>query len=154
MNYFKFNSIQLNTLKNLPHNLNNSLINANIGGILSINKLNEIKQLIFDFETHNMDELFVNSKDSKVHLFKHIKNIDLNKYFTISLEINNIFKKQSDKEADIIYYSPYIYQWIKCVIFSIYRNIYNHFIITSSNNIYLISMKNTYFLNLFKKKTY
>ena len=43
MVYIKLNNIQLNTLKKLPNNLNDSLTYHNIGGILILNKANEFK---------------------------------------------------------------------------------------------------------------
>lgn len=152
MVYIKLNNIQLNTLKKLPNNLNDSLTYHNIGGILILNKANEFKQIIMDFQCYNMDELFTTKKDKKVHLFKHIKNNDEKNNYVITFEIENILKKSLDKTDYNCYSLPDIFQWIKCVIHSIYRNIYNHLIITSSGKIFVISMKKHYFSSLLRKK--
>lgn len=152
MTYLKLNTTQLNTLKNLPNNLNDSLVYNNIGGIICFNKANEIKHIIFDFEAYNMDEFFMSSKDNKIHLLKHIKNPNPKKYYTLSFEIENILKKSSLQTEFNSFSCPDVFQWIKCSIFSIYRNIYNHLVFTHSNNIYLISMKKTYFYTLYRKK--
>lgn len=73
MVYIQFSNTQLKTLKNLPNNLNDSLTYHNIGGLLVMNKVNEFKQIIMNFQSYNMDELFTIKKDKNVHLFKHIK---------------------------------------------------------------------------------
>lgn len=151
MPYLRLNLNQLNTLKNLPTNLNNILVCNNISGIICINKSNEIKHIVLDFESYNMDEFFLSTKDKKTHLFKHIKNPNQSKYYILSFEIQNIFKKTLEKQLVSFYY-PDIYQWIKCVIFSIYRNIFNHLIFSHSNNIYVISMKKRYYYNLYRQK--
>tara|TARA_Y100000741_G_scaffold362014_1_gene347004 strand:- start:1111 stop:1779 length:669 start_codon:yes stop_codon:yes gene_type:complete len=152
MVYLKLHSNQLNTLKTLPNKLNDCLVSNNIGGIICLNKANEIKQIIFDFEAYNVDELFISSKDKKVHLLKHIKNPNPKKYYVLSFEIENVLKKSSQKEEYNCFSSPDIFQWIKCVIFSIYRHIFNHLVFTTSHNIYIISMKKNYFSSLYRYK--
>ena len=152
MPYLRLNVVQLTTLKNLPNNLNDTLVYNNIGGIICINKANEIKHIVFDFESYNMDEFFVSAKDKKVHLFKHIKNPAPRKYYILSFEIENILKKSSQEKEFNSFSHPDIFQWIKCVIFSLYRNVFNHLVFTHSNNIYLISMKKTYYSNLYRQK--
>ena len=55
MNYVKITNRQISTLKSLPSNLNDSVHNQNISGILFIDKLGQFKQIIFDFQTSNLD---------------------------------------------------------------------------------------------------
>ena len=43
---------------------------------------------------------------------------------------------------------PSINQWLKCSIHSIYRNIANHLVITPSDDIFVISIKKTYYYNM------
>jgi hypothetical protein len=152
MVFIQFSETQLNTLKNLPNNLNDSLTYHNIGGLLVLSKVNEFKQIIMDFQSYNMDELFTTKKDKKVHLFKHIKNVDEKNNYVITFEIENMLKKSQDKEEYSCFSLPDIFQWIKCVIHSLYRNIYNHLIFTASGKIYIISMKKSYYSTLLRRK--
>ena len=152
MPHLKLTNKQLNTLKNIPNNLNDILVYNNIGGIICINKVSEIKQIIFDFESYNMDELFVSKKDKKVHLFKHIKNPDPSKFYVLSFEIENILKKSSLHSQFNSFSCPDIFQWIKCSIYSLYRNVFNHLVFTHSDNIFIISMKKNYFSYLYRYK--
>lgn len=152
MTFLKITSNQLDTLKKLPHNLNDTLVYNNIGGIICLNKVSEVKQIIFDFESYNMDELFVSKKDKKIHLFKHIKNPDPTNFYVLSFEIENIFKKSSLKSEFNSFACPDIFQWIKCTIYSLYRNVFNHLIFTHSDNIFIISMKKKYFYSLYRNK--
>jgi hypothetical protein len=152
MVYIQFTETQLKTLKNLPNNLNDSLTYHNIGGLLVLSKVNEFKQIIMDFQSYNMDELFTTKKDKKVHLFKHIKNMDEKNNYVITFEIENMIKKAHDKAEFSCFSLPDIFQWIKCVIHSIYRNIYNHLIFTASGKIYIISMKKNYYGKLLRRK--
>ena len=152
MVFIQFSETQLNTLKNLPNNLNDSLTYHNIGGLLVLSKVNEFKQIIMDFQSYNMDELFTTKKDKKVHLFKHIKNNDEKNNYVITFEIENMIKKAHDKAEFSCFSLPDIFQWIKCVIHSIYRNIHNHLIFTASGKIYIISMKKNYYGKLLRRK--
>jgi hypothetical protein len=152
MVYIQFTDIQLKTLKNLPNNLNDSLTYHNIGGLLVLSKVNEFKQIIMDFQSYNMDELFTTKKDKKVHLFKHIRNTDEKNNYALTFEIENMLKKAHDKSEFACLSLPDIYQWIKCVIYSLYRNIYNHLIFTASGKIYIISMKKNYYSKLLRRK--
>ena len=49
MNYIKISKRQIDTLKNLPNNLNDSINNQNISGIIVLHKNNQFKQIILDF---------------------------------------------------------------------------------------------------------
>ena len=109
MVYIQFSNTQLKTLKNLPNNLNDSLTYHNIGGLLVLNKVNEFKQIIMDFQSYNMDELFTTKKDKKVHLFKHIKNEDEKNNYVITFEIENMLKKAQDKEEYSCFSLPDIF---------------------------------------------
>ena len=97
MVFIKFSKNQLKTLKNLPNNLNDNLTYHNIGGLLVLNRANEFKQIIMDFQCYNMDELFTSKKDKKVHLFKHIQNSDSRNNNVLTFEIENMLKKSQDK---------------------------------------------------------
>lgn len=152
MVYIQFNTVQLKTLRNLPNNLNDSLTYHNIGGLLVMNKVNEFKQIIMDFQSYNMDELFTSKKDKKVHLFKHIKNEDEKNNYVLTFEIENMLKKSQDKMEYSCFSLPDIFQWIKCVIHSLYRYIYNHLIFTSSGRVYIISMTKNYYSSLLRRK--
>ena len=153
MVYVKLSQNQLNTLKSLPNNLNSSTTSHNIGGVLILNKAQEIKQIILDFQAYQMDELYTNHKDKRVHLSDHIKQADPKYNYTFTFEIENVLKKQQNKVEFSCFSIPDIFQWIKCVIHSIYRNVYNHIVFSGSGKLYIISMKKTYFSNLFRKKT-
>ena len=152
MVYIQFSAVQLKTLRNLPNNLNDSLTYHNIGGLLVMSKVNEFKQIIMDFQSYNMDELFTSKKDKKVHLFKHIKNHDEKNNYVLTFEIENMLKKSQEKPEYSCFSLPDIFQWIKCVIHSLYRNIYNHLIFTSSGRVYIISMRKNYYSSLLRKK--
>lgn len=152
MVYIKFSKQQLTTLQTLPTNLNTSLTTHNIGGILILSKSQEIKQIILDFQAYHMDELFTSRKDKKVHLSEHIKSADPKYNYTLTFEIENILKKQEQKVEFSCFSIPDIFQWIKCVIHSIYRQIYNHIIFTGSGKIFIISMKRNYFDKLLREK--
>lgn len=152
MVYIKFTKHQLNTLQKLPTNLNTSTTSHNIGGILILSKSQEIKQIVLDFQAYHMDELFTSKKDKKVHLSEHIKEADPKNNYTLTFEIENVLKKSENKVEFSCFSIPDIFQWIKCVIHSLYRNIHNHVVFTGSGKLFIISMKKAYFNNLFRKK--
>ena len=55
MVFINFSQNQLKTLKNLPQNLNSLTTSHNIGGVMILNKAQEIKQIILDFQSYNID---------------------------------------------------------------------------------------------------
>jgi len=122
----------------------------NVGGLLVLNKMSEVKQIIIDFQSYHMEELFVKRHDNSVHILEHIENKDPRNNFTFSFEIENALKKRPHDFSS--YFLPDIYQWIKCVIFSIYREVQNHIIFTSSGKVFTISMKKEYYNTLLRKK--
>ena len=152
MVYIKFTQHQLRTLQKLPVNLNASMTSHNIGGVLVLNKVQEIKQIILDFQAYHIDELYTSRKDKKVHLSEHIKAVDTKNNYTLTFEIENILKKQEHKVEFSCFSIPDIFQWIKCVIHSIFRDIYNHIVFTGSGKIFVISMKRKYYDNILRKK--
>ena len=152
MVFIKFSQHQLNTLRELPQNLNNLTTSHNIGGIMILNKAQEIKQIILDFQSYHIDELYTNKKDNKVHLSKHIKGADPRTNYTLTFEIENLIKKRENKSEFSCFSVPDIFQWIKCIIHSIYRGVYNHIVFTGSGKIFVISMKRNYYNKLLRMK--
>lgn len=152
MVYIKFSKHQLDTLKELPHNLNSLTTSHNIGGIMILNKVQEIKQIILDFQSYNIDELYTTKTDNKVHLSKHIKGADPRYNYTLTFEIENLIKKKENNSEFSCFSVPDIYQWIKCVIHSIYREVHNHIIFTGSGKIFIISMKKNYYNKMLRDK--
>ena len=152
MVYIKITEKQLRTLQKLPINLNTSLICSNIAGVLILNKAQEIKQIILDFQSFNMDELFSSNKNNKIKLSEHIKDTDSRNNYTFTFEIENALKNNSSKESFPCFSIPDIFQWIKCVLYSIYRNVYNHIVFTASGKIFIISMKKKYYENILRRK--
>ena len=75
MNYIKITKRQITTLKSLPSNLNDSVNNQNISGILFIDKLGQFKQIIFDFQTSSLEEFYTGRNNSKIQLYKHINSV-------------------------------------------------------------------------------
>lgn len=143
MSYIKLTNDQINTLKSLPNNLNNKMTNKNIGGIIIVNKKNELKQIIMDFASSSLEEFY--TQKTKVSLFKHIKNEDPVNNLVLTYEITNFL---NNKEEFNTYYAPSLFEFIKCVIHSIYRSIFFHIVITSSGNIFVLNMKKKYYNDL------
>ena len=54
MNYIKLSQRQINTLKKLPSDLNDSVSNRTISGLMILSKSNEIKQIILDFQVSSL----------------------------------------------------------------------------------------------------
>jgi len=152
MVYIKITENQLRTLQSLPTSLNTSLICHNISGVMILNKAQEIKQIVLDFQAYHMDELFSTHKNNKVHLSEHIKESDSKSNYTFTFEIENALKNSSSKGIFPCFSIPDIFQWIKCVLYSVYRNVYNHIVFTASGNIFIIAMKKKYFESLLRKK--
>ena len=152
MVYIKFSKHQLDTLKELPHNLNSLTTSHNIGGIMILNKVQEIKQIILDFQSYHIDELYTSKKDNKVHLSNHIKGADPRTNYTLTFEIENLIKKRENKSEFSCFSVPDIFQWIKCIIHSIYRDVYNHIVFTGSGKLFIISMKRNYYNKILRMK--
>tara|TARA_Y100000741_G_scaffold334315_1_gene291461 strand:- start:3163 stop:3834 length:672 start_codon:yes stop_codon:yes gene_type:complete len=152
MVFIKFSQHQLNTLRELPQNLNSLTTSHNIGGIMILNKAQEIKQIILDFQSYHIDELYTSKKDNKVHLSNHIKGADPRTNYTLTFEIENIIKKKENKSEFSCFSVPDIFQWIKCIIHSIYRDIYNHIVFTGSGKIFVISLKRNHYNRLLRMK--
>lgn len=152
MVFIKFSQHQLNTLRELPQNLNSLTTSHNIGGIMVLNKAQEIKQIILDFQSYHIDELYTSKKDNKVHLSNHIKGADPRTNYTLTFEIENLIKKRENKSEFSCFSVPDIFQWIKCIIHSIYRDVYNHIVFTGSGKIFVISMKRNYYNKLLRIK--
>lgn len=152
MVFIKFSQHQLNTLKELPQNLNSLTTSHNIGGIMILNKAQEIKQIILDFQSYHIDELYTTKKDNKVHLSNHIKGADPRTNYTLTFEIENLIKKRENKSEFSCFSVPDIFQWIKCIIHSIYRDVYNHIVFTGSGKIFIISMKRNYYNKILRMK--
>lgn len=152
MVFIKFSQHQLNTLRELPQNLNSLTTSHNIGGIMVLNKAQEIKQIILDFQSYHIDELYTSKKDNKVHLSNHIKGADPRTNYTLTFEIENLIKKRENKSEFSCFSVPDIFQWIKCIIHSIYRDVYNHIVFTGSGKIFVISMKRNYYNKLLRMK--
>ena len=155
MNYVKITNRQISTLKSLPSNLNDSVHNQNISGILFIDKLGQFKQIIFDFQTSNLEEFYTDKDKSKIQLYKHIKNECPRKYKSLTFDIIN--KLNSDTKNDFGLHLdstnlPSIEQWLKCTIHAIMRKIYNHLVICPSDNVYTISIKKTYYYQILNMK--
>tara|TARA_Y100000768_G_scaffold369545_1_gene334561 strand:- start:1794 stop:2465 length:672 start_codon:yes stop_codon:yes gene_type:complete len=152
MVFIKFSQHQLNTLRELPQNLNSLTTSHNIGGIMILNKAQELKQIILDFQSYHIDELYTSKKDNKVHLSEHIKAADPRTNYTLTFEIENLIKKRENKSEFSCFSVPDIFQWIKCIIHSIYRDIYNHIVFTASGKIFIISMKKNNYNKLLRMK--
>ena len=152
MVFIKFSQHQLNTLRELPQNLNSLTTSHNIGGIMILNKAQELKQIILDFQSYHIDELYTSKKDNKVHLSEHIKAADPRTNYTLTFEIENLIKKRENKSEFSCFSVPDIFQWIKCIIHSIYRDIYNHIVFTGSGKIFVISMKRNHYNRLLRMK--
>jgi len=154
MNYVKITKRQLDTLKNLPNNLNDSTSNQCISGLLILGKLNQFKQVILDFHVSSLQEFFCKNKNSKITLYKHIKNEDPRNTRVLTFDIVNRINVNIEDKYNIVesINTPNIEQWIKCVIHSIYRKIFNHIVITSSDIIYAISIKKNYYYKILKLK--
>lgn len=152
MVFIKFSQHQLNTLRELPQNLNSLTTSHNIGGIMVLNKAQEIKQIILDFQSYHIDELYTSKKDNKVHLSNHIKGADPRTNYTLTFEIENLIKKRENKSEFSCFSVPDIFQWIKCIIHSIYRDVYNHIVFTGSGKTFVISMKRNYYNKLLRMK--
>ena len=152
MVFINFSQNQLKTLKNLPQNLNSLTTSHNIGGVMILNKAQEIKQIILDFQSYNIDELYTTKNDDKVHLLKHIKGADSRYNYTFTFEIENIIKKKENNSEFSCFSVPDIYQWIKCIIHSIYRDVYNHIIFSGSGKIFIIAMKKNYYNKILRDK--
>ena len=152
MVFIKFSQHQLDTLRELPQNLNSLTTSHNIGGIMILNKAQEIKQIVLDFQSYHIDELYTNSNDNKVHLSNHIKGADPRSNYTLTFEIENLIKKRENKSEFSCFSVPDIFQWIKCIIHSIYREVYNHIVFTGSGKIFIISMKRNYYNKLLRIK--
>jgi len=152
MVYIKITENQLRSLRNLPTSLNTSQICHNIAGVMILNKAQEIRQIILDFQAYHMDELFSSHKNRRVQLSEHIKECDSRNNYTFTFEIENALKNSNSKGNFPCFSIPDIYQWIKCVLYSIYRNVYNHIIFTASGRIFIIAMKKKYFESLLRKK--
>ena len=152
MVFIKFSQHQLNTLRELPQNLNSLTTSHNIGGIMILNKAQEIKQIILDFQSYHIDELYTSKKDNKVHLSNHIKGADPRTNYTLTFEIENLIKKRENKSEFSCFSVPDIFQWIKCIIHSIYRDVYNHIVFTGSGKLFIISMKRNYYNKILRMK--
>ena len=152
MVYIKFSKYQLDTLKNLPQNLNSLTTSHNIGGIMILSKAQEIKQIILDFQSYHIDELYTNKNDKKVHLLEHIKAAEPRSNYTVTFEIENLIKKKENKSEFSCFSVPDIFQWIKCIIYSIYREVYNNIIFTGSGKIFIIAMKRDYYDKILREK--
>ena len=152
MNYIKISKRQIETLKQLPSNLNDSVTNQNISGIISLSKSGEFKQIILDFSESSLQEFFTNSKDTKVYLKKHIKNKDPINKRAITFEIINRLNAVKNNSLTDSINKPNIDDWIKCIIHSIFRKVFNHLIISSSDSIFVISMKKNYYYFLVQLK--
>ena len=152
MVFIKFSQHQLNTLRELPQNLNSLTTSHNIGGIMVLNKAQEIKQIILDFQSYHIDELYTSKKDNKVHLSNHIRGADPRTNYTLTFEIENLIKKRENKSEFSCFSVPDIFQWIKCIIHSIYRDVYNHIVFTGSGKTFVISMKRNYYNKLLRMK--
>ena len=152
MVFIKFSQHQLNTLRELPQNLNSLTTSHNIGGIMVLNKAQEIKQIILDFQSYHIDELYTSKKDNKVHLSNHIRGADSRTNYTLTFEIENLIKKRENKSEFSCFSVPDIFQWIKCIIHSIYRDVYNHIVFTASGKTFVISMKRNYYNKLLRMK--
>tara|TARA_B100001173_G_C15856795_1_gene491212 strand:- start:119 stop:790 length:672 start_codon:yes stop_codon:yes gene_type:complete len=152
MVFIKFSQHQLDTLRELPQNLNSLTTSHNIGGIMILNKSQEIKQIILDFQSYHIDELYTSKKDNKVHLSNHIKGADPRTNYTLTFEIENLIKKRENKSEFSCFSVPDIFQWIKCIIHSIYRDVYNHIVFTGSGKLFIISMKRNYYNKILRMK--
>ncbi len=152
MVFIKFSQHQLDTLRELPQNLNSLTTSHNIGGIMILNKAQEIKQIILDFQSYHIDELYTSKKDNKVHLSNHIKGADPRTNYTLTFEIENLIKKRENKSEFSCFSVPDIFQWIKCIIHSIYRDVYNHIVFTGSGKLFIISMKRNYYNKILRMK--
>ena len=71
------------------------------------------------YEKKNL--LGISSNNSKVHLYKHIKDDDPKNNRVLTFEIVNNLNFDKGDAFNI----PSINQWLKCSIHSIYRNIAN-----------------------------
>ena len=67
MNFVKITNRQINTLKNLPSNLNDSLSSQNISGLIVLDKQGQFKQTIFDFQTSSLEEFYVGKNKVRVN---------------------------------------------------------------------------------------
>lgn len=152
MNYIKISKRQIETLKQLPSNLNDSVTNQNISGIILLSKSGEFKQIILDFSESSLQEFFTNSKDTKVYLKKHIRNKDPRNRRAITFEIINRLNTIKNNSLTDSINKPNIDDWIKCIIHSIFRKVFNHLIISSSDSIFVISMKKNYYYFLVQLK--
>jgi hypothetical protein len=156
MNFVKIKKRQLDCLKNLPNNLNDTLSNQNISGLLILDKLGQFKQIILDFQITSMEEFYIDTDKNKnrIKLFKHIKNENPRLFRAITFEvINKLNNNANDYGVHLDSNNiPTIDQWIKCTIHSVFRKIYNHIVITSSDNIYAISIKKTFYYEIYHKK--
>ena len=148
----KLTNQQIQTLRNLPNNLNDKICSKTLCGLFILTKTSEFKQIIIDFQSYSMEEFYTKKNDNRVHLLQHIRNPDMRNLSTFTFEIVNI---NNTKELDNIYSSysvPGIYQLIKCTLHSIYRNVFNHMVFTPSGKNYVISMKKTYYYQLLHQK--
>ena len=148
MNYIKLSQRQINTLKKLPSDLNDSVSNRTISGLMILSKSNEIKQIILDFQVTSLQEFYTSSNNSNVNLYKHIKDDDPKNNRVLTFEIVNNLKLDKGDAYNI----PSINQWLKCAIHSVYRNIPNHLVITPSDDVYIISIKKTYYYQIYNMK--
>ena len=103
MVFIKFSQHQLDTLRELPQNLNSLTTSHNIGGIMILNKAQEIKQIVLDFQSYHIDELYTNSNDNKVHLSNHIKGADPRSNYTLTFEIENLIKKERINQNLVVF---------------------------------------------------
>lgn len=150
MTYIKLTNNQLVTIKELPNNLNNKL-SSNISGIFLLNKVNDFKQIILDFQHYNTAEFF-SSKTSdsiKVHILEHIRNADTRNNSAITFEIAG---KATELSIFNGYHLPGLYQFIKCSMYSIYRKVFNHILFTGTDKIYVLSLKKTHYYHLLNQK--
>lgn len=151
MIYIKLTNNQIQTLKNLPNNLNDSLCCNSICGIIILTKSNEFKQIIMDFQSSSLEEFYTKKKN--IHILNHIRNPDPRNNYVFTFEIINILTniKSSTKLSD--YNIPGLNQWIKCAMNALYRKVFTHILFTPSDKIYSISIKKTYYYEIVKYKT-
>ena len=150
MIYIKLTNNQIQTLKNLPNNLNDNLCSNSINGLMILTKSNEFKQIIMDFQSSSLEEFFTKKNGSKISLLKHIRNENPRNNYVLTFEIANILSNSKSKISN--YSIPGINQWIKCSLHAVYRKIFNHILLTPSDKIYCISIKKTYYYHLLEYK--
>ena len=54
----KLTNQQIQTLRNLPNNLNDKIFSKTLCGLFILTKTSEFKQIIIDFQSYSMEEFY------------------------------------------------------------------------------------------------